>query len=202
MTLFASLMLQSVIAAAPSTPLPWFNMDDYPMKAFEREWRGTTKFEVTVAQDGKPVGCTVTSSSGYEELDKHTCFIALHRARFTSARGPDGAPVHGIYRSQVAWHRPDQERLQGEPGPDLEVTVAALPSGAQEPPAVKVAYFVDAAGNPSACTVLPDSRAQPKPLLDAACTELFGKLPHAPVTANGAAVPAVKTAAVLFSVAK
>ena len=202
MTMLASLMLQSVIAAAPSTPLPWFNVDDYPMKAFEREWRGTTKFEVLVDPDGKPAGCAITRSSGYDELDKHTCFIAMHRARFTPARGPDGGNIYGLYRSQVMWHRPDQERLQGEPGPDLEVTVAALPSGAQEPPAVKIAYFVDAAGNPSACTPLPESRAQPKPLLDAACTELFGRLTRAPVTANGAAVPAVKTAAVLFSVAK
>ena len=82
------------------------------------------------------------------------------------------------------------------------MTIAALPSGAKEPPAVKLAYYVDAAGNPSACTALPDSKVQPKSLVDAACSQLFGQLQHAPVTANGAAVPTVKTAAVLFSVAK
>ena len=37
-----------------------------------------------------------------------------------------------------------------------------------DPPAVKLAYYVDAGGNPSACAPLPDSRAQPKPLVDAA----------------------------------
>ena len=202
MTMFAPLLSAAVIAAAPATPLPWFNMDDYPMKAFEKEWRGASVFEVLVAPDGKPADCTITKSSGYQELDRHTCFIAMHRARFTPARGPDGSPVYGAYRSVVMWHRPDQERLQGEPGPDLEVTVSALPNGAKEPPAVKVAYFVDPAGNPSICTPLPDSKVQPKALLDAACSQLFGKLQHAPVTANGAAVPAVKTAAVLFTVDK
>jgi protein TonB len=202
MSLFGALLAQAVIAAAPATPLPWYSFDDYPQKAFDREWRGAANFEVIVTPEGKPASCTITQSSGYDVLDRTTCFIATHRARFTPARGPNGAPVYGSYRSQVVWHRPDQESLQRDPGPDLEVTIAALPSGAKDPPAVKLAYFVDAEGNPSACTPLPDSKAQPKPLVDAACTQLFGKIQRSPVTANGAAVPAVKTAAVLFTVEK
>ena len=202
MGIFASLLVNTVIAAAPATPLPWFNFDDYPQKAFDREWRGTANFEVLVAPDGKPANCAVVQSTGYDMLDRTTCFVAMHRARFTPARGPDGSPVYGIYRSQVVWHRPDQEKLQRDAGPDLEVTVAALPSGAREPPAVKLAYFVDPAGKPSACTPLPDSKAQPQSLVDAACTQLFGKISRSPITANGAAVPVVKTAAVLFTVAK
>jgi hypothetical protein len=63
---------------------------------------------------------------------------------------------------------------------------------------VKLAYYVDAGGNPSACTPLPDSN-QPRELVDAACTQLFSRLARTPVTAGGAAVPAVKTAAVLFT---
>jgi len=202
MSLFVSLLAKAVIAAAPATPLPWFNMDDYPMKAFEKEWRGASVFEVLVTPDGKPADCTISKSSGYPELDKHTCFIAMHRARFTPARGPDGSPIYGTYRSVVMWHRPDQEKLQGEPGPDLEVSVQSLPEGTKQPPAVKLAYYVDAAGNPSSCTPLPDSKVQPKVLVDAACSQLFGKLPRSPVTANGAPVSAVKTAAVLFTVGK
>jgi TonB family protein len=202
MSLLASLLSASVIAAAPATPLRWYSFDDYPQKAFDREWRGTANFEVLVAPDGKPANCTIALSSGYGILDRTTCFLAMHRARFTPARGPDGAPVYGIYRSQVVWHRPDQESLQRDPGPDLEVTLASLPSGAKEPPAVKLAYLVDPQGNPSACTPLPDSKVQPQPLVDAACAQLFGKVQRSPVTANGAAVPAVKTAAVLFTVAK
>src|SRR5438874_2528781 len=202
MSLLTSLLVNAVIAATPATPLPWYTFDDYPQKAFDREWKGNATFEVMVAPDGKPVSCAITQSTGYDILDRTTCFIAMHRARFTPARGPDGGEVYGAYRSQVVWHRPDQEKLQREPGPDLEVTLAALPSGAKEPAAVKLAYFVDAAGNPSACTPLPDSKAQPQSLVDAACTQLFGKISRSPMIANGAAVPAVKTAAVLFTVEK
>lgn len=202
MGLFASLLSASVIAAAPANPLPWFTFDDYPQKAFDREWKGNATFELLVAPDGKPAKCTITHSTGYDILDRTTCFIAMQRARFTPARGPDGGDVYGVYRSQVIWHRPDQDKLQGEPGPDLEVTIAALPSGAKDPPAVKLAYFVDAQGNPSACTPLPDSKVQPKPLLDAACAQLFGRIQRSPVTTDGATVPAVRTAAVLFTVGK
>lgn len=154
-----------------------------------------------VAPDGKPANCTITHSTGYDILDRQTCFVAMHRVRFSPARGPDGTPVYGIYRSQVVWHRPDQENLQRDPGPDLEVMIQTLPEGANEPPAVKLAYFVDAQGNPSSCTPLPDSK-QPRPLVDAACARLFAKVQRSPVTANGATVPAVKTAAVLFTVGK
>jgi hypothetical protein len=68
-----------------------------------------------------------------------------------------------------------------------------------QPAAVKLAYYVDAQGNPSSCTVLPESEHQPKALADAACSELFGKLQHTPVSAGSGNVPAVKTAAVLFT---
>jgi TonB family protein len=199
MSLFASLLVNAVIAATPATPLPWYNIDDYPMQAFEREWRGTTTFEVLVAPNGKAAGCRITTSSGYEQLDKQTCFVAMKRARFTQARGPDGAPAYGTYRSMVMWHRPDQEKLQAEVGPDIELSVSALPAGTEKPAAVKLAYLVDADGKPSNCTVLPDSKKQPAELVNAACTQLFSRLSPAPVAANGAKVPAVKAAAVLFT---
>src|SRR5438874_7779242 len=132
MSLLVSLLVNAVIAAAPATLLPWYTFDDYPQKAFDREWKGAATFDVLVAPDGSPTNCTITHSTGYDVLDRQTCWVAMHRARFTPARGPDGGPVYGIYRSQVVWHRPDQETLQRDPGPDLEVMIAALPSGAKE----------------------------------------------------------------------
>lgn len=197
-----SLMLASVLAAAPATPLPWFNFDDYPQKAFDREWKGLAIFEVVIAPDGRPVDCKITRSTGHDILDRQTCFVAMKRARFSPARGPDGAPAYGTYRGLVNWHRPDRQAMQGYPGPDLEITVASLPAGTSRPPAVKLAYFVDAKGNPSSCTVMPESLPQPRVLADAACSGLIGKLPHTPVSANNGAVPAVRTAAVLFNVDK
>jgi TonB family protein len=202
MGLFASLLAQAVVAAAPATPLPWYTFDDFPQKAFDREWKGAAVFEVLVAPDGKPVDCTITHSTGHDILDRQTCWVAMRRAKFSPAHGPDGAAVYGAYRSLVNWHRPDRSKLQADPAPDLEVTVASLPAGTREPAAVKLAYFVDASGSPSGCTPLPESASQPKPLVDAACSALIGKLPRAPVTAGSAPVPAVKTAAVLFIVGK
>ena len=81
-------------------------------------------------------------------------------------------------------------------GPDLEVSVTQLPTGTLEPAAVKMAYFVDAQGNPSACTPLPDSARQPQQLIDLACQALLRSLTREPVTAHGSTVAAVKTAAV------
>jgi hypothetical protein len=116
--------------------------------------------------------------------------------RFTPAYGPAG-PTYGVYRSQVIWSRPDRDFVQKDPGADLEVAVDALPAGTKTPPAVKLVYFVDARGNPSDCTPYPDNR-QPQELVNAACSELFAKLPRAPLTVRGQAASAVRTAAVLF----
>jgi TonB family protein len=163
------------------------------MKAFQEQWKGAATFELFIDPQGRPADCAIVQSSGYAQLDRETCFIAVHRARFTPARGPDGTPVYGAYRSMVKWHRPDQDSLQVEPGPDLEVTVAALPPDTREPAAVKLAYFVDANGQASSCTVLPESAKQPLALAQAACQQVLAK------PAASAGRPMVKTAAVLFS---
>lgn len=202
MTPIAAMMLNAVIAAGPATPLPWYTFDDYPMKAFEREWQGTAAMTLLIGTDGRPHSCTIDKSSGYDILDRQTCWVALKKARFTPARGPDGTPAYGVYRSQVRWSRPDRDFVQLEPGPDLEVSVAALPDGRTSPVAVKLAYFVDTAGKPSNCAPLTESQRQPKALIDAACSQLFTKVASTPVAASGQTVPTVRTAAVLFTVSK
>jgi TonB family protein len=202
MSLISSLVASAVVAAGPATPLPWFTFTDYPMKAFEREWQGVATFGVVVDPNGRPASCSIMLSTGHAPLDRETCYVAMKRARFTPAYGPDGRTTYGLYRSQVVWTRPDRPTIQRDPGPDLEVSVSELPAGTQMPAAVKVAYFIDAAGNPSSCTVLPESAKQPGQLIDAACKQLFDQAPRTAVSANGAVVPAVKTAAVEFKVAK
>lgn len=194
MALLASVLANAVVAATPATPLPWYKFDDYPIKAFEEQWKGAAIFELVVDPQGKPVDCTITHSTGYQTLDSETCFIAMHRARFSPARGPDGAVAYGSYRSMVKWRRPDQDSLQVAPGPDLEVTVASLPEGTKKPAAVKVAYFVDAQGQASSCTVLAESKAQPASLTDAACKQVLARGTPAPGNR-----PIVRTAAILFT---
>ncbi|HKX91369.1 MAG TPA: energy transducer TonB [Sphingomicrobium sp.] len=191
------------MASTSATPLPWFDLDDYPVKAFERELQGVTTFAVIVGPDGRAADCQITQSSGHGMLDRQACWVAVKRARFTPAYGSDGRPTFGVYRSQVVWARPDRNlSMQRDLGPDLEVSVNQLPPGITQPLAVKVAYLVDPAGNPSACTPLPDSKGQPVQLVDVACQALFQQLPRQPVTAGGNAVPAVKTAAVRITASK
>ena len=198
------LLAGAVVAVTSASPLPWFTVDDYPTKAFEREWQGVTSFDVIVDQSGRPADCKITKSSGYDVLDRQACYVATKRPHFTPASGTNGERTYGVYRSQVVWARPDRDAgsLQRDLGPDLEVTVSQLPAGTQGPLAVKVAYFVDAQGNASSCTALPASNASPSTVVDAACKALLQQVGRQPVTAMGTTVPAVRMAAVKVSVAK
>lgn len=196
---FLSLVSGAVVAATPATPLPWFEFRDYPMKAFENKSEGVTQFQLLIAPDGKIADCAVTQSSGYEELDRTTCFLATKRVQFRPARGPNGQPTYGLYRSQAVWALPERT-IPANPGPDLEVSLNKLPDGTAEPPVIKFAYAVDAQGRPSSCTVLPSSLKQPQVLVELGCKELLSKVSGQPVVGPaGQPVPAVKTAAVRFN---
>jgi TonB family protein len=200
MSIALSLLANTVVAATPITPPPWYNFaEDYPMKAFERRWEGITEFQLLVAPDGAIANCKVTKSSGHDILDTQACFLAQKRVKFRPARGPDGRPVWGVYRSEALWALPNHT-LPGGAGPDLEVSLNKLPAGATEPPAVKLAYSVDPQGNTSACTVMPTSLKQPSVLVDLGCKELLSREQGKPVIGpSGEPVAAVKTGAVKFN---
>lgn len=195
-----SLISGSVVAATPTVPPPWYNFaEDYPMKAFERKWEGVTQFELLVAPDGAIAGCKVLKSSGHEILDRQACFLADKRVRFQPAKGPDGQPVWGVFRSEALWALPEH-KLPSTAAPDLELTVNELPAGAIEPPAVKLAYSVDPQGRVSSCTMMPTSLKQPAVLVDLACKELLSREKGKPVIGpSGQPVAAVKTGAVKFT---
>jgi len=196
----AFLFLATVTAAVPAPKSLWFEFHDYPMKAFEKQWEGVTRFDLLVDPNGRVAKCTVTKSSGHEDLDETTCSLASFRARFTPARGPGGAPAYGVYRSQAIWVIPEHSLPNTAPGPDLQVSVNKLPEGTQRPPAVQLAYMVDSSGRISTCAGLKGSPAQPAALVDVACRELASRVPQQPaMTTDGQAVPVVRTAAVLFT---
>ncbi len=196
--LLLSLISSAVVAATPITPAPWFEFRDYPMKAFEKNWEGVTRFELLVAPDGRVADCKIIGSSGHEELDETTCFLATKRAKFRPAHGPDSNPVWGVYRSQALWALPEHS-IAAPPAPDLEVSVNKMPEGATEPVAVKLAYAVDRAGNPSSCTIMPSSLKQPPVLVELGCQELLQQVKGQTVIGpSGQPIAAVKTGAVLF----
>jgi TonB family protein len=194
-----SLLSGAVVAAKPLTPLPWFTFDDYPMRAFEKKLEGVTKFDLLVAPDGSIANCKVTQSSGHEQLDRTTCFLAGKRVKFVPAKDSDGRPAYGVYRSQAVWVLPERQMIDANPGPDLEVNLNHLPEGATEPPVVKLAYSVDVQGNPSSCSLMQSSQYQPQVLVDLGCKELLQSVPRSPVIGPaGQPVEAVKTGAVMF----
>lgn len=197
---FSALALVSVIAAAPTSKLPWFEFHDYPMKAFEKHQQGVTRFDLLVDPRGRAVNCTITKSSGSPILDEGTCKMASFRARFAPAR-IDGQPVYGVFRTQAVWAFPEETLPDTAPGPDLQVDVNMLPEGTVQPPVVKLAYMVDEQGRVSACGPLRGERAQPQMLVDLGCREVSARLPAQPAkTAEGQPVAAVRTAAVEFTV--
>lgn len=197
-TVLLSLM-GAVVAATPVTPPPWFEFKDYPMQAFEKQWEGVTKFQLLIDTQGSVAECKVTTSSGYDILDDKTCFLASKRAKFRPARDDSGTPVWGVYRSQAVWVLPERRMVNANPGSDLEVSLNKLPEGTREPPVVKLAYSVDAAGKVSSCSVMPSSQVQPTILVELGCKQVIEQVADGPVlNPTGQAVPAVKTAAVRF----
>lgn len=193
----AGLLMLAVIPANPVTPIPWFTFEDYPMKAFEKKWEGITTFEILVTPQGTVANCRVTESSGHEELDRQTCFLATKRAKFAPAT-VDGRLVFGVYRSEAAWALPERS-VGTKAGPDLEVTLNKLPEGTLEPPVVKVAYAVDASGQPSSCVAMPSARKQPPVLVELGCRQLLESIGNSPVVSStGQPVAAVRTGAIKF----
>ena len=198
--LVLSMLASSLVAATPASPEPWFEFKDYPMQAFEKQWEGVTQFELLVAPDGSIASCKVTESSGHEILDQKTCFLASKRAKFRPAHGPSGELTYGVYRSQAVWVLPERKMIGANPGPDLEVSVNKLPEGTIDPPIVKLTYAVDPQGNPSSCSLMRFTPAQPESLVEVGCKELLQSIPRTPVvTPTGQPVTAVKTAAVKFN---
>jgi protein TonB len=112
-----------VPTAAPPTPPPpppagpsseakprgnpgnWANTNDYPSRALQQEREGTTGFRVTIGVDGRVIDCTVTQSSGHDDLDAATCSNVKRRARFEPAVR-NGEKVQGSYANRVRWQIP------------------------------------------------------------------------------------------------
>ena len=96
-------------AAAPrGNPGSWATTNDYPSRALREERAGTTGFRLTVGADGRATGCTVTSSSGHNDLDEATCSNVMRRARFTPATDGEGQPTTGSYSGRIRWVIPEE----------------------------------------------------------------------------------------------
>lgn len=87
----------------------WLSTDDYPGRSIRERQEGRTGYRLTIDERGKVTGCTVTSSSGHEDLDRATCKLLPSRAKFEPARDETGAAVPGSFIGNVQWRLPPEE---------------------------------------------------------------------------------------------
>ncbi|MBV9842887.1 MAG: energy transducer TonB [Sphingomonadaceae bacterium] len=80
--------------------------DDYPPAALRNNEQGTVGFKLEVGADGRVTNCTVTSSSGFSDLDETACKLLTRRARFTPAKDASGNPMTDTFASRFTWQVP------------------------------------------------------------------------------------------------
>jgi TonB family protein len=94
----------------PATPKgdagSWVVISDYPKSALRDGREGTVSFRLMVGNDGRVAGCTITQSSGHQDLDDATCMSLTKRARFEPVRDKNGQPISSSYESRVNWKVP------------------------------------------------------------------------------------------------
>lgn len=92
-------------AASLKNPGGIVTSNDYPATT-ARLPDGTSRFDIMVGPDGRPVSCTITASAGATQLDDAACKAFMRRARFTPAKNEAGQPTTGRYRGSVTWRIP------------------------------------------------------------------------------------------------
>lgn len=185
-------------APAPIDERLWFVPSDLPVELLPANEAKFVRFSLTVGPDGKPQDCRVERTSGIPTLDAFTCKLAERRARFHAARGADGRPAYGVYRTSVRWLMASGYLQDaGQDAGDALLTVNRLPGGLSSPASVNVTFALDRAGNMSSCSAQPGSAHAA--LAQVACRELLkGYRPIPATSAQGAAVDSVQTATVTF----
>jgi protein TonB len=86
----------------------FFGSDNYPAAAIRAEAQGRVVATLTVGTDGRVTACTVTTSSGNNDLDDATCRISRSKVRFTPAKDDAGNPISSTYPLSVRWVLPTE----------------------------------------------------------------------------------------------
>lgn len=112
LTLAAAAMLLPAAAHAQTKPVAidsesWITNYDYPRSSLFAGEKGIVSFRLDVDAAGKVSRCTITESSGYPTLDKHSCALLLKRSRFKPATDASGAKVPGEWASRFHWWSAD-----------------------------------------------------------------------------------------------
>jgi protein TonB len=96
------------ISAKPrNQPSRWVTDRDYKSRWIREGLSGVARFTLQIDANGRVSDCTITRSTTHAALDAATCKLVSDRARFTPARGSDGAITSGTYSSSIRWDIPD-----------------------------------------------------------------------------------------------
>jgi len=86
-------------------PGGWFDNDrDYPSRALREEREGTVAVRLSIDENGRVSNCSVTRSSGSDDLDQKTCEIFSRRGRFRPAEDASGNKIATTWNSPgIVW---------------------------------------------------------------------------------------------------
>ena len=102
-------LAQEVFEPARGSVAHHFRPEDYPTGAAARGAQGSVDVRLNVAPDGRIVGCSVTRSSGHEDLDRRACSVLLQRAKVEPARDRSGRRVADTMDTRITWRLADPE---------------------------------------------------------------------------------------------
>lgn len=83
-----------------------FLTKNYPAESLKREEQGRVGFQLTFEANGTLVGCAITQSSGFANLDNGTCEMLARSAKIEPARDAEGRRVSSIRSGYVDWKLP------------------------------------------------------------------------------------------------
>lgn len=204
--------MAAFVAAEPINPSNWITPNDYPSRALEKSHGGISGFRLTVSNEGRPVRCDITGSSGYENLDRLTCKLMMTRARFKPALDATGQPALAVYHNQNTWWVSGMpEWLLGASRPEMQLSVERMPGGVDDPVIMPMALVVDAEGGIIDCAPVPPSEGLRGEMRErrlkaittlgkAGCAQARALFkPQAGLDSSGGAVASIQTIRLLFA---
>ena len=192
-----------MVAAGMLTAPEWQSLpisyQDYPKSAMRAGKSGATKIELVISPEGKVISCTVVINHGDEVFGKTFCAI-LSRKKLHPAMNAEGRPAYGMRTDAMTFFLPGTAAGKQVESfifpPDVELTVAELPTGVA--PDISVIVAVNEAGQGTACQVADADTSQN--LGKAACSYLKGATLKVAKDGEGKAVNYVQKLKVRFVV--
>jgi TonB family protein len=172
---------EAAMAVPTSNPATWISTDDYPPSAVRGHVEGTVEFRLDVGATGRPVGCTIVSTSGNAELDSATCKAFQTRATFNP--GSAGR----VFQHTMHWQLPADNVSQPE-GTIVAQRSIDIAHDKMVGYDVKFDVLIGVDGKVEKCAVISETGARPN---DPCISFPVGKMMGASFVRNGTPIKAV-----------